>query len=274
MYKKVKAILHMFAVSTIPSAPIYKKLLHSPIRSSVRYFAALMGALIVILTAAIYFLIIPPAAIQQLRTYGITTLRSFPKNCQIKIENGILSTNLNRPLYVWGTSLGQPTLLLSVHEYNNSTIDTGSHAIIALGKNTITLQFKNLIFTRPYDGRMYVINSETVSRFTRIVETYANRVQIAFYVFYFLLFPVGIALWVSLLIFMSSLFTFIVFHAIIKRVHLARCIQATMHGSMIPFMIGFGLMVVYPTTLSAFLITPFLMFIFSLVATFEMYFEE
>lgn len=274
MYKKVKAILHMFAVSIIPSAPIYKKLLHSPVRSSVRYFIVLMSALIGVLTITIYFLIIPPSAIHRLRSYVITTLRSFPQNCQIKIENGALSTNLNRPLYVWGTTSGKPTLLLSAHEHDNPTADTSSPALIALGKNSITLQLKNLIFTRPYDGRMYIVNSETITRFTRLIESYANRLEIAFYVFYFLLFPVGIALWVGALLFLSALFTFIVFHALIKRVHLARCIQATMHGSFIPFIIGFSLLVIYPATLSAFLITPFLTLIFSLVATFEMYFEE
>lgn len=273
MYKKVKAILHMFAVSIIPSASIYKKLLHSPIRTSVHYFIALMGFLIIILTAIIYFLIIPPQVIRQLQTYVTTTLHSFPQHCQIKIENGSLSTNLNRPLYVWGTNSGRPVLLLSAHEHDNSAGDATS-ALIALRKNAISFQLKNLTYAHPYDNRMYVINSETVARLTNIIETYAERLKIAFYVFYFLLFPIGIALWVCLLILGASLFTYVIFHALIKRVHVWRCIQATAHGSIIPFSIGFILMVVYPATLSAFLITPFLVLIFSLVSTFEMYFEE
>jgi len=275
MHTKVKAILHIFATSVIPNAPHYHKLLHtSPIRS-LRYFGIILMFLIVIFTLCIFFFVVSVDQTTQLRTSLTHALSSIPDNVQIRIDNGIMSTNLNRPLYIWSYDhLNRPSLIFLVDEHQTDRLNSKPVALLTLTKNHLILKTNEITYTKPYDTQTYIINSDSMSRFMRLVTLYAPQIQVAFYVSYFLVFPVLTAFWVSAIVIITSLCTYTVFHFFIKRVHFVRCIQATLHGSVLPFILSFFLLTLYPGQVSSLVITPFLVGIFSLVSVFEMYFDE
>jgi len=231
--------------------------------------------LIVIFTLCIFFFVVSVDQTTQLRTSLTHALSSIPDNVQIRIDNGIMSTNLNRPLYIWSYDhLNRPSLIFLVDEHQTDRLNSKPVALLTLTKNHLILKTNEITYTKPYDTQTYIINSDSMSRFMRLVTLYAPQIQVAFYVSYFLVFPVLTAFWVSAIVIITSLCTYTVFHFFIKRVHFVRCIQATLHGSVLPFILSFFLLTLYPGQVSSLVITPFLVGIFSLVSVFEMYFDE
>lgn len=275
MYKKVKAILHIFAVSIIPNAPQYHKLLHTSPKKSIFTFMIFMSISIAIVTFAIYIHIIPLSVTTHIRNSFIEGLQSLPQKAQMRIEDSQLTTNFNRPIHIWNFSnKANPLYLISIDEKRTSRNYADTHALITFAKDHINLSAKDMSITRSYDGQTYLINTNSMSRFLKLVDVYAPQIHIAFYVLYFTLFPIILLGWVLAMIGVASGITYFIFHLFIKKVHFIRCIQATMHSSFIPIWVSFILFFFYPGSLSSILITPFLVGIFSLVSVFEMYFEE
>lgn len=275
MYKKVKAILHTFAMSVVPNAPQYHKLLHSPIKKSIEYFLIVISLGIIAFTLGVYFTIIPISTTSHIQNNVINALSVLPPNSQLRIENGILTTNLNRPFYIWGVSKNNdPLLLISINEQRTSRNYVNTDALFTLARDHVSIRAKDLLFVRSYDTQTYLINSESISHFLKVVNMYAPQIQIAFYILYFSLFPLFSLAWVLGIVGLTSVGTYTLFHFLIRRVHFARCVQATSHGSIIPFGISFILFLFFPSSISTILVTPFLVGMFSLVSVYEMYFDE
>ena len=98
--KKVKAFLHIFLNSLIPNASYYRKILNTRFFFSFKYFFFLIALLSSILIFNLLNKYSPPKIVHWFGQVN-KIIDQFPSDLNIIINDGFLTTNYNRPYFIW-----------------------------------------------------------------------------------------------------------------------------------------------------------------------------
>ena len=272
--KKVKHILAIFFHSVLPQDIYYPKLLHTKFQFSLKYYLTVILFFALLFTGIVLYQF-SPSKLVSYKDSIVNALSSFPEETSITIKNGILESNQNKPLFLWVYHENQPIFVFMIHTKDVLKSTYIPLPLIFLGNDKTQISYKGYFVLRTYNNSWNIlITKSTLHPFISYINSYFFSFIFFFYLFLILLVPITFVVWSSTLILLSSLFVYILLYTFIPHIHLKKCIQAGMHGTHIPFFILILLTSLFPTATSSIIITSSLVFVFSLVATYEMYSKE
>ena len=206
----------------------------------------------------------------------ISALHQYPDKAEFTIQEGALKSTLRAPVFLWmEDQSGISMLIFGANQ--QSTLqknDTPEESLVFLGANQMRISFQNIKVNIPYSHTTYSINKQTVEQLATTLGQYLTQALPVFYVILFICMPiVYIASALEITLAMSILL-FLVFRLFTKRVHLRKCIQAGLHATLFPIIIGSALFCTFPSGSGTLTIVCALIFVFQLVGIYEMYFAE
>ncbi|MFH0773167.1 MAG: hypothetical protein V1922_02555 [bacterium] len=272
--KKVKHILVTFLHSFIPQDIYYPKLLHTRFKLSLKYYLVVIVFFSCVFTGILLYHL-SPIKITSYKNSVVNSLSAFPEGVTIKIQNGVLESNQNKPLFLWVYHDNQPLFVFMVNTKGVLTNRYIPLPLIFLGNETAQISYKGNIIVRPYKSSSNIlITKESVQTLITHINTYFPPLMFFFYLLLILITPLLFVIYATLLIFLSSIFVFLLLRTFIPHIHLKKCLQAGMHCTHVPFAIVVFLFLLFPTTINILVIATALTFVFSLVGTYEMYSKE
>jgi len=268
--EKVKAILHTFSHFFIPNAFYYKKLVHISLFFSLRTYGITVVLMSFVTTSIIALTIASPRRIQTVLDSGTAAFAAFPEGAHITITNGSMTMDQDRPLFLWAYYAGKHVLLLAASSSTEATQST-HNAIVFLGPHSLSYRVGTFYSEVPYGPGYYQISRSSLNSFTHLVEEIYLPVQKIFYILLYLVLPFLFFIWWTTIIFFIAILIYLLFHLFIKRVSLKKCFQAGLHSTSLPIILSLLLLILFPTSTcwigSSFL----LLFLFMLVAVYEVY---
>ncbi len=272
--KKVKAILTTFFHSFVPQDSYYPKLLHTQLKFSIKYYLILILFFSFVLTGVVFYRY-SPNKIMSYKNAITQSLSSFPENSIVRIKDGVLEMNQNKPLFLWIYREGKPLFVFMAHTKDDLTLTNTPLPIVFLGRNGFQLSFKGTTFMRLYDRTAhYLITKDALRSFIVFSNSFFPPLLFFFSLFLLVVLPISFVLWSTLLIILNAALVFMLLRTFIPHIHLKKCVQAAMHGTHIPLMVTILLFVLFPTSSNVLIISTSLMFVFTLVAVYEMYSRE
>jgi len=272
--KKVKHILATFLHSFIPQDIYYPKLLHTRFQFSLKYYLVLMSFFTLIFTGVVFCRFSPLKMIGYKNSI-INSFSTFPGEVIIKINKGMLESNQNKPLFLWIYHNNQPLFVFMVH--TKDMLDS-SHIplpLIFLGQNKMQISYRGNVIVRPYNPSWNIlITKERIQSFIGFINSFFPPFIFFFYILLIVVVPVMFMMGSTFFILLSSMVVFLLLRTFIPHIHLKKCIQASIHGTHIPLIIVIFLFILFPSATNIVVITASLIFVFTLVSTYEMYSKE
>jgi len=269
--KNVKHILTIFLHSFIPQDSYYPKLLHIRLSLSLNYYFSILSFFAIILTGSIV-LTYSPMQMMSYKNSVINSLSAFPEKAIINIENGVLESNQNKPLFMWVYHNNQPLFVFMIH-----TKDILTHSYIPLplvffGSNKAQIFYRGKTFTHLYGNSLNaIITKERIQSIVYSINSLFPLFLFVFYLSLIIVVPIMFIMCSTFVILLSSSIVFVLFRMFIPSIRLKKCIQAGIHGTHIPLCIVILLFALFPFASNIFPVTISLIFVFILVSTYEMY---
>lgn len=272
--KKVKHILAVFLHFVIPQDIYYPKLLHTRLQFSLTYYLVIISCFAALFTGIVFYQF-SPIRMASYKDSIVEALYSFPDAAEITMRNGILESNQNKPLFLWIYHNSQPFFIFMIHTKDNATKTQFPYPVVFLGSDKAQFSYWGKSMTYPYDPSWkYLVSKINLQSVISTINRSFPSFAFFFYFFLFLFVPLTFIVGSTVLLLIASLLVFALLYTFIPHIHLKKCIQAGMHGTHVPFFILILLTILFPTALSGIIITSSLVFVFSLVATYEMYSKE
>lgn len=269
--KKVKAILTTFFHSFVPQDSYYPKLLHTRLTFSIKYYLIFIIFFSLVLTGIVFYRY-SPSKIMSYKNAITQSLSLFPENSIVRIKDGVLEMNQNKPLFFWIYREGKPLFVFMAHTKDNLTLTNTPLPIVFLGRDGFQLSFKGTTFMRLYDKTAhYLITKDTLQSFIVFSNSFFPPLLFFFSLFLLVVLPISFVLWSTLSIILNAALVYILFRTFIPHIHFKKCIQAALHGTHIPLITTIILFVLFPAAPNVLIISTSLMFVFTLVAVYEMY---
>ena len=234
----MKKIKDIFLNSLIPSRKFYRGILKKKFSYSILYFVSFIFLLNFAIFIVLIFKINSGLNLNNFKLM-INSLDKFPNDLIINVENGFLSTNYNRPVFIWfdrGISkkliavIDETAASEKIRQYNSKVLLTSTNLIIDQGQN------KNA-FILPYTNSDIKITKDLI---VKIKSTFINifPVIIAIIAFYMLVLTPIFTI-VFLLIFLSfiSLIVYFIFKIWAKKLIFNKTLQIAFHATTLPFVI-------------------------------------
>lgn len=275
--KKVKAFFSVFLNSILPHEPYYSKILHLRFSQSLKYFFS-------ILTIIYMILVIKGASylrLDLLNTYRecvSRTIAKFPDNYNIYLSRGILSTNADRPFFVWlSCDKNHPTLFAVIdergkienfHSYQTKILVTGND--VAYGSGVFL--WKRHLNTLSDPSTKYTKHnlSQLNSILFNVLDRYLPYAIIALVI----LAPLILAISGFMLVGLVSIFTALFYRLFNRKYHIKKIFQLGLHAATLPLLLfscSFSLYLLYPITA----ILSFILFvIFHIAAVYEAHYRH
>ncbi len=163
--KKVKTFFHIFVNSLLPQDTYYPKLLKVPFYFSLQYFTVLVFILSFIFVTSIS-LRLSPLKINSLLGNLAANLNKYPNDLVININKGTMTTNYDRPYFLWLDSDEADTnhlLLVVDQEATPQKINQYDSAILLTRKNIV---FKNTGTADLKIIPMKTVDNDTITKST------------------------------------------------------------------------------------------------------------
>lgn len=272
--KKVKHILAIFLHSFVPQDIYYPKLLHTRFQFSLKYYFVIM-AFFAFVFAGVILCRYSPSRLISYKNSVINSLSTFPDNITIKIHNGMLESNQNVPLFLWVYHDGQPLFVFMVHTKDVVTSSSIPSPLLFLGNDKVQISYRGTSIVQTYNKLWDItITKQSVQSLISAVNAFFPFFMILFYVSLIILLPLLYALSFTFFILVSALIVFMLLRTFVPHIHLKKCIQGGIHGTHIPFLLTIFLFILFPTATNIFIVAASLVFVFTLVSTYEMYSKE
>lgn len=191
--EKVKVFFDMFAKSLLPQHPSYSHFAKSSFKKSFGYFLVLIFFLNALYASYVIFTYSPKTVrsmFQELKRM----LVNYPADLFIKIDQGSMITNYDRPYMVWSEYGGKKRLVIVVDEsatiqkmddYPTLILLTQTDLIIkGMGKNQ-----SNIIIPLNHIEKR-TITKEVVSQYEKIAENVLAFLPLLYLVFIFIIYVV------------------------------------------------------------------------------------
>lgn len=272
--KKVKHILTVFLNSFIPQDHFYPKLLHTRLLFSFKYYLSILS-FICLLFAGVLFYQYSPTIITGYKDAIIHTLSTFPPEVEISIANGKLESNQMKPLFLWVYFKNQPLFVVMIHSKDSLNTSNTPLPLIFLGSERAQISYRNHKVAQQYSPDFDIIlTKDTVSALSVWIQSMFAPFLFGFYFILLVIIPLLFAISISLIILLAAFITFILLRTFIPHIHYKKCLQAGMHGTHIPLFITVFLFALFPHATNIAIISLALIFVFTLVSTYEMYSKE
>ena len=272
--KKVKHILTIFIHSFVPQDIYFPKLLHTRFSLSVKYYICIVSFFACIYTGIVVWKL-SPVQMFSYKNSILQSLSSFPDGLVLSINKGALESNLNKPLFLWVYQNSQPLFVFMAHTKDIVTKFDGPIPFIFLGVDKAQFSYRGFTIIKPY---MYswdiVITKDRIQTFVDTINSMFPAFVFFFYLFLIILLPLLFIIGATFLIVCSSTIVYILLRTFIPHIHFKKCIQAGLHGTHIPLLIVLLLFGLFPYASNSGAIALALIFVFSLVSTYEMYSKE
>lgn len=245
MMKKLRTFIHVFINSLIPLDKYYKKLEHTPFLFSFKYFLTVMffiSILSVLSLSHFFFFVISP---RQLSQAVMQTLDNFPNDLTVRIVDGHLMTNLDRPYIAWARIKNIPQPLLVIDEFAQPSKRDEYQTPVLLTENALVVSYKNTsqVMRLSPDINLRITKSEAVA----LKKTLGKLGVLLILIFPVLLvismiayFIFGTALTFFLLAIMSGV-VFIIGRFKINSLNFQKVFQISLHSSTLPLLSGSGM---------------------------------
>jgi len=269
--KKVKAILTIFFHSFVPQEIYFPKLLHTRLQFSFKYYLLIVSFLACIFSGILLYHF-SPGKVSDYKNAILDTISTFPIDSEIKISKGTLTSNQNKPLFLWVYYKNSPFFAFMVD--TKSMLDTTYIRLpfIFFGSNQMQFSYKGYSSTRLYDSSLDgPISKDTILSIISYVNNGFSTFLIGFYFILLIIIPFVFIVTSTLFILLSSGMVYILLRTFIPHIHFKKCLQAGAHGTHIPLIISILLYSLFPIVANTLIVTFSLIFIFTLVATYEMY---
>jgi len=274
MRRKVKAIFTLFLNSIIPQDHFYPKLLHTPLFHSLRYYSVIIVGSAGILVALL-FIRHSPARLIEYKSAVISAIAQFPVDAELRIHNGELSSNMNRPLFLWVNTKNKPLFTFIADTQDTSTQFLHPAPFIFLKNNGFQVSFRQFDHFWSYQrSDAYVISRQNSAQFEKQADRFFSSLVIYYFVFLFFILPLLFIIISTLAIVISGVIAFLILRIYSSRVHLRKCIQAGLHGTHIPIFITVLFLNLFPLAPRCLFVVGSIFFVFTLVSSFEMYSKE
>ncbi len=273
--RKVKAILRTFLHSFIPQDAYYPKLIHTRFLFSLHYYLIFITVLSV-LFMGILFTQYSPLQIIEYKNAIVDSLSHFPTDAIIRIKGGRLESNQDRPLFLWVNYRQQPFFVsMFDREEEFSKPHHSPFPLVLFGKDQVLFTYRevNHMFTYPRQYE-FLLAYEQVHSLVTYSRSWFPTLLFITYISLFFTLPLTFAIVSTLLIFCTATVVFMLLHPFIPHMHWKKSLQAGLHGTHIPLCIVLLLIMIHVPFLIILSIHGALMFVFHLVATYEMYSKE
>jgi len=253
MIRKVKTFLHIFYNSLIPHARYYSRIIKVNFSFSLKYFLTL----IVILN--IFFIIsfvvkYSPKKINIVLGTLITSLRQFPNDLTIMINNGRLITSYNRPYFLWLDYQDKKQLLLVIDEtatakkaqlYKSYSLLTANELVINNLKNN---NLSSLPLSYLQDQ---TINKEKTMMFVSVLDKIQGLLPLLSLILILaliIILPIASFAITIIYLLLSALLVFFLYKFFIKKhFRFKKILQVSFHSATLPLLIDYGLIIFRPT---------------------------
>ena len=216
-----------------------------------------------------------PQKIMQFKDSLMSTVLSIPEDVELSIVKGTLESNQEKPLFLWVYHETQPLFVVMIH--TKDFLDS-SHIplpLLFLGRESLQFTYKGSSFIRPYEPNLnFTINKQSLVSLIPWFDSFATALLVGFSVCIITIAPLAFIALMGSMIIASSALVFLLLRTFIPHVHFRKCLQAALHGTHLPMSISLLLFALFPGKSNCFIITLSLIFVFALVATYEMYSEE
>jgi hypothetical protein len=272
--KKVKHILTNFIHSIVPQDIYYPKLLHTQFQFSLKYYFAVILVFAIVFTG-IVFCQFSPLKMISYKNSIVNSLSAFPEKVKITIKDGVLESNQDKPFFLWIYHNKQPLFMFMIHTKDMLSNSETPLPIVFFGADKVQISYRGNAIIRNYSNSWnFTITKTRVQPFISSINIAFPLFMFFFYLFFLILVPLTFILCSTFLIFASSIIIFFLLRTFIPHIHIKKCFQAGMHGTHIPLLIVILLFSLFPSASNIFIIAVALIFVFSLVSTYEMYSKE
>jgi len=236
--------LHIFSNSLIPNGPYYKKILKTRFFFSLKYF--------VFLTVILNFFLIlnllnryPLKKISHWLNQINIGLNQFPKDLNIFIQNGVLTSTYNRPYFVWAKDTNDKIKLILVIDESASFEKINQYqSLLLLTKNDLIIKINREIKKIPLSSfNSITINQQYLTNLNKNVLQLKKSLYLV-YSLIFLLLIVFIPLFSFVInlfyLFLGSLIVFLLLKIKPeKKYHFKKVFQISFHASTLPLILNY-----------------------------------
>lgn len=276
MYQKVKTFFHVFKSSLIPQAHYYKKILHTKLSFSIRYFISL----IILINLLFYFLFIVlhnPQKINFMKQSLITALNNFPEDLKIHINKGVLMTTYDRPYFFWINDQENDKVLFAVVdqsatpekilEYNSYFLLTSKNLVI----NQKKVPFKTSVIT--LDSLTMTIDKGWASNMANTLNTPIRGLGLYLLLFVLVISPFLAIFFNLAILFLAAISIYLLFVTVHEKHSFRKTFQVVLHAATMPLILLYvlGLFSLEPKHALPYLI---LVVIFGLCGMYETYYDH
>lgn len=273
--KKVKTFLRDLTQNIIPNRNFYHTILHLRFVQSLKYFMLLVcvGNFIIVVSLAAR---ITPNGIRMFQQSVSQTLRSFPDDLAITINNGKLVSNYNRPYFLWMDWLDKKLLPLVVDEnaspekikqYNSFILLTRDNYVVQQGKDGLRIgAFPSTI--------QHIVIDKKAIMFTNTLLTRLFVVLLVFVLVMLLIFvPLAFFFTALFYIGVNSALVYFIYNIYGKKISFKKTFQIALHSSTLPLILIYSVFILNTCMRSVSFHFFFLVFIFLLCGVYETYFD-
>lgn len=239
MIKEImKKIKDIFLNSLYPNKKFYKEILKKKFSYSILYFISFIFLLNFAMFIVFLFKINIGLNFNNLKSF-LNSFDRLPDNLIVNIENGFLSTNANRPIFIWSTIGPSKKLIAVIDESATSEeIKQFNASVLFTSTNIVINQLKNKgIINLPYTKSGVKITKDMIVNFK---QTLINifPIILGIIAFYMLVLTPLFTL-IFLLIFLSfiSLIIYLIFKLRAKKLIFKKTLQISFHATTLPIVI-------------------------------------
>lgn len=269
--QKVKTFFHVFQNSLLPQASYYHKLVKIRFSFSFKYFVILICT--VNLLFAVFVLVkLNVLGVFSIKNSLLTTLREYPKELSITVQNGVLRSNYNRPYFIWLTVDEKKRLLAVVDE--SATAEDGKvyTSPVLFTAKSLAIQSTGGTIEVPYGNREIVINKSVVEKAVNKLSNLFSWGIPFLFIFFIAVVPLLFSLMYLLYFLIVSIIVFALFKLFLHKVRLKKTVQLSLHAGTTPILIDYSLCLLKPQVATS-LFTHTVFFALALIFVFSAVYE-
>lgn len=269
--QKVNRFLELFFKSFLPHYPNYSKIARLHFKESARYFFSLIIAILIFGTVLSIVVSNPYSRWLHFVKTVSTVSSNFPRDFIIDLYKGQLSTNYNRPYFIWN----QETLLGVIDRTAEKEKLKIYNSLILFSPKSIYLKNGVEIQNNLLSNFHLKLDKTDLQKISHSLNSFPFLFGVLLIVMSDFLILISKLIQLTIITFFISAVVFIFYSKILKKSHLLfpRIVQISFHSVTLPFLIYFTILVTFPIYVVPNSIMSILIALFSTVAVYEAYFE-
>ncbi|QQG44679.1 MAG: DUF1189 family protein [Candidatus Roizmanbacteria bacterium] len=247
--KKVKTFFYVFRSSLLPHQPFYHKLIKTKFSFSLKYFLflSIIVYLVFVCIYAFKFNLFQNFSLASTNFYK--SLAAFPDDLIISIKNGKLTTNYNRPYFMWMDNNQKKILLLVIDENGTQTSIKDYNALTLLTHEAVisrSLFDKNKYIINSFDKDSIIIDKAKVEEINDILKNVISTIYLLMPFVFIILLPLIVIIVNFLYLLLASIVVHFFAKYYFKGITLRKTLQIAFHAFTLPLLVNYILGIIDP----------------------------